>query len=128
MFAVSAFAGRKLDDPVLDQVPLGIGLHIHRHIFVMRGALALWVEIAIAAGMVLTLQQRVAGKEIEMMVVERAAELGQKLGGGGDADTYEASMELSLARDALALHVSAVNDMEQSLKNFDAEIASLRQS
>ncbi len=78
--------------------------------------------------MVLTLQQRVAGKEIEMMVVERAADLGQRLGGGGDADTYEASMELSLARDALALHVSAVDDMEQSLKDIDAEIATLRQS
>ena len=78
--------------------------------------------------MVLTLQQRVAGKEIEMMVVARAADLGQKLGGGGEADTYEASMELSLARDALALHVSAVDDMELTLKNLEIEIAALRQS
>ena len=72
--------------------------------------------------MVLTLQQRVAGKEIEMMVVERAAELGQKPGGGGDADTHEATMELSLAREVLALHVSAVDDMERTLKNLDTEI------
>ena len=78
--------------------------------------------------MVLTLQQRVAGKEIEMMVVERAADLGQKLGGGGEANTYEATMELSLARESLALHVSAVDDMERTLKNLDTEIATLLQS
>ena len=78
--------------------------------------------------MVLTLQQRVAGKEIEMMVVERAVDLGQKLGGGGEANTYEATMELSLAREALALHVSAVDDMERTLKNLDTEIATLLQS
>ena len=78
--------------------------------------------------MVLTLQQRVAGKEIEMMIVERAADLGQKLAGGSEADAYEASMELTLARDALDLHLSTVKGMEQTLKDIDAEIATLRQS
>jgi hypothetical protein len=93
-----------------------------------KSRLATVIRLTQENAMILTLQQRVAGKEIEMMIVERAAELGQKLGGGGEADAYEASMELALARDALDLHLSTVDDMEQTLKSIDAEIATLRQS
>ena len=78
--------------------------------------------------MVLTLQQRVAGKEIEVMVVERAADLGAVLGGGDAPDIDAAKAELSTARALLARHVSAVDDMEHTLKNLDAEIAALCQS
>ena len=78
--------------------------------------------------MVLTLHQRVAGKEIEVMVVERAVELGAKLGGGSAPDMDAVTEELATARGLLSRHVSAVDDMERLLKNLDAEIAALCQS
>ena len=78
--------------------------------------------------MILTLQQRVAGKEIEVMVVERAVDLGAKLGGGGNPDSDAVKEELSLARNLLSRHVSAADDMNRTLKSLDAEIAALCQS
>lgn len=99
-----------------------------RMMALQKARITMVIKLTQENAMVLSLRQRVAGKEIEMMVVERAADLGEKLGGGGDADIEVAEAELSTARSLLARHMSAADDMEQTLKRLDADIAALRQS
>ena len=99
-----------------------------RMMTLQKARIATVIRLTQENAMVLTLHQRVAGKEIEVMVVERAVELGAKLGGGSDPDADAVQGELSTARSQLSRHVSAVDDMERTLKNLDAEIAALCQS
>ena len=77
--------------------------------------------------MVLSLRQRVGGKEIEVMVVDRAASLAARLGeplpDRGDSESDLEALRLQLAR-----HVQVVLNMEETLKNLDGEIAALCQS
>ena len=77
--------------------------------------------------MVLSLQQRVGGKEIEVMVVERAASLAADLG-EDIPDPGQTGSELETLRLLHAHHVQAVLTMEQALKDIDGEIAALWQA
>lgn len=77
--------------------------------------------------MVLSLQHRVGGKEIEVMVVERAASLAADLGEEAP-DPGHAGSELETLRLLHAHHVQAVLTMEQALKDIDGEIAALWQA
>ena len=77
--------------------------------------------------MVLTLQQRVAGKEIEVMVAERTAQ--------GAADYHLAQAEVlktvrehAQMQELLEHHERTVADMDASLKQIDSDIAALCQS
>jgi hypothetical protein len=85
------------------------------------------IQLTQENAMVLSMQQRVGGKEIEVMVVERAADLAVQLGEAAP-DPGTAESELESLRLLLARHVQAVSCMEQTLKDLDGEIAALRQS
>lgn len=77
--------------------------------------------------MVLTLQQRVAGKEIEVMVFERdaARAVGHDLAPAAAPDVQD---QLDQMKELLAHHQAAVRGMEDNLRQIDGEIAALCQS
>ncbi|MEO6299951.1 MAG: hypothetical protein ABIO62_10010 [Paracoccaceae bacterium] len=77
--------------------------------------------------MVLSLQQRVGGKEIEVMVVERAANLAAQLGEAAP-DPGDTESELDALCVLLSHHVQFVLNMEETLRKLDGEIAALCQS
>ena len=77
--------------------------------------------------MVLTLQQRVAGKEIEVMVFERDA--GRAVGHDRPpANAPDVQDQLDQMKELLAHHEAAVQGMEENLRQIDDEITALCQS
>ena len=58
---ISALAVGKGDYPVLDQVTLRVRLYVDRHVFVVRGALALRVEIPVLPAVGIGKDRRAGG-------------------------------------------------------------------
>ncbi len=79
--------------------------------------------------MVLTLQQRVAGKEIEVLVAERHTDTGFEKGFVSVPDALaQVLREQEQMRELLELHERTVAEMEASLKQIDNDIAALCKS
>lgn len=77
--------------------------------------------------MVLTLQQRVAGKEIEVLVAEQTATRATRLE-GTQADLVQIMREHTQMQELLDHHMRTVSDMEAALRQIDTDIAALCQS
>jgi hypothetical protein len=77
--------------------------------------------------MVLTLQQRVAGKEIEVLVAERHAAEGAGFGSAPE-DIVQIMREHEQMQELLEHHERTVAGMETQLKEIEGEIATLCQS
>ena len=98
-----------------------------RMMMLQKARITTVIKLTQENAMVLSLQQRVGGKEIEMMVVERANNLAARLA-KAEPDPGVVDAELSALRVLLAHHVATVLSMEEELKRLDGNIAALRQS
>jgi len=98
-----------------------------RMMMLQKARITTVIKLTQENAMVLSLQQRVGGKEIEMMVVERANDLAAQLGEAVPEPSV-VDAELGALRVLLEYHVTAVLSMEEELKRIDGNIAALRQS
>jgi hypothetical protein len=98
-----------------------------RMMMLQKARITTVIKLTQENAMVLSLQQRVGGKEIEMMVVERANNLAARLA-KAEPDPGVVDAELGALRVLLAHHVATVLSMEEELKRLDGNIAALRQS
>jgi hypothetical protein len=105
--------------------PLSASLGNPSQMFALqKQRLGIVIRLTQENAMLLTLQQRVAGKEIEMLVAEQTA-IRATDPQSAEADLFQAAREHAQMQELLDHHARAVADMETALKQVDADIAAL---